>query len=111
MSSVKVAVRVRPFNSREMNRDSECIIQMEGATTSNIDLDVQSEHINKIPLSTTILISGITNPKCPDAKDAVKSFNFDYSYWSHDVSTIRGLKYLTGLTLQLRSSFISLCMH
>ena len=33
MSSVKVAVRVRPFNSREMNRQSECIIQMEGATT------------------------------------------------------------------------------
>ena len=31
-------------------------------------------------------IAGITNPKCPDAKDAVKSFNFDYSYWSHDVS-------------------------
>ena len=34
MSSVKVAVRVRPFNSREMNKQSECIIQMEGATTS-----------------------------------------------------------------------------
>ena len=54
---------MRPFNSRELNKDSDCIIQMEGATTR------------------------ITNPKCPDAKDAVKSFNFDYSYWSHDVST------------------------
>ena len=31
--------------------------------------------------------SGITNPKLPgNAKDAIKSFNFDYSYWSHDVS-------------------------
>ena len=33
MSGVKVAVRVRPFNSREINKNSECIIQMEGATT------------------------------------------------------------------------------
>ena len=77
MSSVKVAVRVRPFNSRELNKDSDCIIQMEGATTR------------------------ITNPKCPDAKDAVKSFNFDYSYWSHDVSTF--LYFVNFLLIQVRS--------
>jgi len=34
MSSVKVAVRVRPFNSRENQRNAQCIIQMEGNTTS-----------------------------------------------------------------------------
>lgn len=33
MSSVKVAVRVRPFNSREMARDSKCIIEMVDNTT------------------------------------------------------------------------------
>ncbi|KAK2505064.1 hypothetical protein MC885_004741 [Smutsia gigantea] len=33
-ASVKVAVRVRPFNSREMSRDSKCIIQMSGSTTN-----------------------------------------------------------------------------
>jgi hypothetical protein len=33
MSSVKVAVRVRPFNSREINRDSKCIIEMVDNTT------------------------------------------------------------------------------
>lgn len=33
MSSVKVAVRVRPFNSREIGRESKCIIEMAGATT------------------------------------------------------------------------------
>ena len=33
-ASVKVAVRVRPFNSREMGKDSKCIIQMNGNTTS-----------------------------------------------------------------------------
>lgn len=33
-ASVKVAVRVRPFNSREMSKDSKCIIQMSGNTTS-----------------------------------------------------------------------------
>ncbi|XP_074031967.1 kinesin family member unc-104 isoform X2 [Leptinotarsa decemlineata] len=63
MSSVKVAVRVRPFNNREINRECKCIIQMSGNTTA------------------------ITNPKAePNTKDAQKSFNFDYSYWSHDES-------------------------
>lgn len=63
MSSVKVAVRVRPFNSREIGRESKCIIEMSGATTA------------------------ITNPKVPPGtSDSVKRFNFDYSYWSHDVS-------------------------
>lgn len=33
-ASVKVAVRVRPFNSREMSKESKCIIQMSGNTTS-----------------------------------------------------------------------------
>ncbi|XP_048109364.1 kinesin-like protein KIF1A isoform X18 [Alosa alosa] len=55
-ASVKVAVRVRPFNSREMSKDSKCIIQMSGNTTT------------------------ILNPKAPKEN---KSFNFDYSYWSH----------------------------
>ncbi|XP_051928940.1 kinesin-like protein KIF1A isoform X8 [Hippocampus zosterae] len=55
-ASVKVAVRVRPFNSREMSKESKCIIQMSGNTTT------------------------IINPK--QTKDN-KSFNFDYSYWSH----------------------------
>ncbi|XP_034974216.2 kinesin-like protein KIF1B isoform X4 [Zootoca vivipara] len=56
-ASVKVAVRVRPFNSRETGKDSKCIIQMQGNSTS------------------------ILNPKNP--KEAPKSFSFDYSYWSH----------------------------
>ncbi|KAM8754844.1 kinesin-like protein KIF1B isoform 6-T6 [Acanthopagrus schlegelii] len=56
-ASVKVAVRVRPFNSREMSKDSKCIIQMQGNTTT------------------------IANPKAP--KEPAKTFSFDYSYWSH----------------------------
>uniref|UniRef100_A0A8C7HYA4 plus-end-directed kinesin ATPase n=1 Tax=Oncorhynchus kisutch TaxID=8019 RepID=A0A8C7HYA4_ONCKI len=55
-ASVKVAVRVRPFNSREIGKESKCIIQMTGNTTT------------------------ILNPKQPKEN---KSFNFDYSYWSH----------------------------
>ena len=65
MSSVKVAVRVRPFNSREINRESKCIIEMVGNMTA------------------------ITNPKVPPGTaDSVKRFNYDYSYQSHDVSII-----------------------
>ncbi len=38
----------------------------------------------------------ITNPKLPPgSKEAPKSFNYDYSYWSHDVSAITRI--ITGL--------------
>ena len=36
MSSVKVAVRVRPFNNREISRDCQCIIEMADNTTSKL---------------------------------------------------------------------------
>ena len=93
MSSVKVAVRCRPFNSREMNKQSDCIIQMEGATTSKYPSSYWSQM--------TFFVTGITNPK-NDGKDAIKSFNFDYSYWSHDVSKVSPLiraQYLRHLEL------------
>ncbi|KAM5171036.1 kinesin-like protein KIF1C isoform 2-T2 [Mantella aurantiaca] len=56
-ASVKVAVRVRPYNTREIAHNAKCIIQMQDTSTC------------------------ISNPKQP--KDAPKNFTFDYSYWSH----------------------------
>ena len=38
MSSVKVAVRVRPFNNREITRAASCIIDMNGPQTGKIYL-------------------------------------------------------------------------
>lgn len=35
MSSVKVAVRVRPFNTREISNNAKIIIAMAGNTTSS----------------------------------------------------------------------------
>ncbi|XP_059210618.1 kinesin-like protein KIF1C isoform X2 [Centropristis striata] len=63
-ASVKVAVRVRPFNSRETTRNAKCVIQMQGNTTC------------------------ISNPKQP--KDGAKNFTFDYSYWSHTTADESG---------------------
>lgn len=54
--NVKVAVRVRPFNSREKARDPELIISMDGPRTTIRD---------------------------PSGQHADKTFTFDYSYWSH----------------------------
>ena len=54
--NVKVAVRVRPFNKREVGRNAKLIIGMNGKTTT------------------------IINPE----NDEAKSFTFDYSYWSFD---------------------------
>ena len=59
--SVKVAVRVRPFNEREIERNSKCCIQMNGAQT-------------------TIMDPESNNPR---------PFTFDYSFWSHD-SFVKG---------------------
>uniref|UniRef100_A0A8V5GRV8 Kinesin-like protein n=1 Tax=Melopsittacus undulatus TaxID=13146 RepID=A0A8V5GRV8_MELUD len=56
-ASVTVAVRVRPFNTRETQQQSKCVVQMCGNTTC------------------------ITNPKLPN--DSTKSFTFDHSFWSH----------------------------
>lgn len=53
-ASVKVAVRVRPFNSREIASEAKCVIGMTGSTTT---------------------ISG-------GPQNQMHSFNFDYSYWS-----------------------------
>lgn len=54
--SVKVAVRVRPFNDREKQGGSKCCVRMNGPTTAIYD-----------PIA---------------GKD--KPFTFDYSFWSHD---------------------------
>lgn len=55
--SVQVAVRVRPFNQREIDLNSKLVVDMKEATT---------------------ILQSLEDPK----KD--KSFAFDYSFWSHD---------------------------
>ncbi|XP_071453576.1 kinesin-like protein Klp98A isoform X2 [Hetaerina americana] len=66
MASVKVAVRVRPFNQREKDMDAKLIISMDGRKTR------------------------IENSKVGQVKDGgggrsrYKDFTFDHSYWSFD---------------------------
>ena len=62
MSSLKVAVRVRPFNSREKENNSFNVIRMKGKST------------------------GITNPR---DKNDTGTFTFDYSYWSIEFSELQ----------------------
>ena len=57
VENLKVAVRVRPFNNREIGRKAKLIIDMNGQSTV------------------------IKHPN--DPKDA-KKFAFDHSYWSFD---------------------------
>ena len=68
MTSVKVAVRVRPFNTRERNQQSKCIIRMD-----------QEEQV-----------TFIRNP----LDDTVKHYKYDYSYWSCD-ENINNQKFAT----------------
>jgi kinesin family protein 1 len=55
--NIKVAVRVRPFNQRELESNAKLVVEMSGTSTSLID---------------------------PSGKGAPKTFTFDYSYWSFD---------------------------
>lgn len=54
--NIKIAVRVRPFNQREIERGAKLIVKMSGDQTI------------------------LTNPD----DDQPRPFAFDYSYWSHD---------------------------
>lgn len=60
--SVKVAVRVRPFNEREKNLNPKLCVSMDGPMTTIFD------------------------PKGgdPSNKTGERKFTFDYSFWSHD---------------------------
>lgn len=64
-SSVKVAVRVRPFNHREKKRNSECIVKMYENSTFVTHPDTL--HLER-------------------KKQHVSQFTYDYSFWSHDPS-------------------------
>eukprot|EP00761_Pharyngomonas_kirbyi_P008531 gb/GECH01008543.1/.p1 GENE.gb/GECH01008543.1/~~gb/GECH01008543.1/.p1 ORF type:complete len:902 (+),score=194.95 gb/GECH01008543.1/:1-2706(+) len=57
--NVVVAVRVRPFNTREKKRDARLILRMEGPNTWITDPETEEEDL----------------------------FTFDYSLWSHDVES------------------------
>ena len=54
--SIQVGVRVRPFNAREKERESECVIQMPGQNQTKIK----------------------------DESGKERTFTFDHSFWSHD---------------------------
>lgn len=65
-TSIKIAVRVRPFNDREREISSALVVQMDGAMTTLLPPPVGSvnHHVGKV----------VEN----------KSFTFDYSFWTHD---------------------------
>ncbi|KAL2071786.1 hypothetical protein VTL71DRAFT_13021 [Oculimacula yallundae] len=70
--NIKVVVRCRPFNGRELDRGAKCIVQMEGAQTVLIPPPDAEERMR----------SGKGGGK--DAGQKV--FAFDKSYWSFDKS-------------------------
>ncbi|XP_012257534.2 kinesin-like protein Klp98A isoform X2 [Athalia rosae] len=65
MASVRVAVRVRPFNKRELAMNAKMIIQMDGKRTR--------------------IFNTKTPGSCRDIDgEKYKDFTFDHSYWSYD---------------------------
>ncbi len=70
MASVKVAVRVRPFNKRELGMASRRVVTMRGGTQVLLE-DVPGQQL--------------TNSGAPGGGAAGKphKFTFDFAYWSH----------------------------
>ncbi|XP_026743033.1 kinesin-like protein Klp98A [Trichoplusia ni] len=63
MASVKVAVRVRPFNQREKDMGAKLIVQMEGKKTRLLTVKNSKEQND-------------------GTREKYKDFTFDHSYWS-----------------------------
>ncbi|KAH4350423.1 hypothetical protein HBH98_048850 [Parastagonospora nodorum] len=68
--NIKVVVRCRPFNGREIDRRAQCIVQMKGDQTilsppKNVD---------------------VKGKAAKAASEGTKTFAFDKSYWSFDKS-------------------------
>lgn len=79
LSSVKVAVRVRPFNERELSLNSKCIIRMDGAKTSVLsNMEQQQQQQQTITTTTN------TTAMAPTASTTStnREFVYDASYWS-----------------------------
>lgn len=70
--SVKVGVRVRPFNQREVDLNCKLCVDMMGNLTRLYDADDPSKH---------------------------RDFTFDYSFWSHDEFEPNEDKYFVYLFL------------
>lgn len=67
MASVKVAVRVRPFNQREKDMAAKLIVQMDGKKTRLLTVKSSKEQND-------------------GSREKYKDFTFDHSYWSFDSS-------------------------
>ncbi|KAL4713073.1 hypothetical protein ACJJTC_001127 [Scirpophaga incertulas] len=65
MASVKVAVRVRPFNQREKDMGAKLIVQMDGKKTRLLTVKNSKEQNE-------------------GGREKYKDFTFDHSYWSYD---------------------------
>ncbi|XP_053613367.1 kinesin-like protein Klp98A isoform X2 [Plodia interpunctella] len=65
MASVKVAVRVRPFNQREKDMSAKLIVQMDGKKTRLLTVKNSKEQND-------------------GTREKYKDFTFDHSYWSFD---------------------------
>ncbi|PVH98125.1 kinesin-domain-containing protein [Periconia macrospinosa] len=66
--NIKVVVRCRPFNSREIARNAQCIVKMEGGQT----------------VLTPPNGAEIKGKAAKAALEGTKTFAFDKSYWSFD---------------------------
>ncbi|XP_044728011.1 kinesin-like protein Klp98A isoform X2 [Chrysoperla carnea] len=68
MASLKVAVRVRPFNQRERDMNAKLIIQMDGKKTRVVNVKPPGKRDSD------------------SLRDRYKEFTFDHSYWSFDAA-------------------------
>ncbi|TRY79865.1 hypothetical protein TCAL_06049 [Tigriopus californicus] len=69
MASVKVAVRVRPFNRREKDLESQCVVRMRG---------------NEVVLDQSNSSLSTSTPR--GAHQFQHAFTFDFAYWSHNTT-------------------------
>ncbi|KAG9510320.1 Kinesin-like protein KIF1A, partial [Fragariocoptes setiger] len=89
MSSIKVAVRVRPFNSREIRLDCKCCVSMDQQSTTVTKLaSTSSNQCQSTGNNTSADRSNLSicsnKENYQDQVLTTHRFTFDHSYWSHN---------------------------
>lgn len=80
MASVKVAVRVRPFNKRELNMSSRLVVDVRG---NQVVLDPPPPSSSATPEQAKVGVSGNKTGDSSGDRNRAHKFTFDFSYWSH----------------------------
>ena len=81
--SVTVAVRCRPFSTRELEGRAECVVNMQGAIRNAIHSAPLALADNKCLVGNRTELQPPSDAATGRQKGVARTFEYDLSFWSH----------------------------